>query len=43
VVEPQATLRIYQVSGTWKEALDHGEIEATVTLQEGKLTKSLRW
>jgi serine/threonine-protein kinase len=43
-VPPQATARIYEISGTWKESLGHGEIEATVVIDDaGTLTKTLRW
>jgi hypothetical protein len=43
-VGPQAKVVLHEVSGTWTESRNHGEIEATVTLGDGsKLIKSISW
>ena len=43
-IEPQATVLVHEIAGTWKEAQQHGELTATVMLVEGgKFTKSISW
>jgi hypothetical protein len=43
-VEPQATALVHEITGTWTEAQNRGEIEATITLADGgQFTKSIRW
>jgi eukaryotic-like serine/threonine-protein kinase len=43
-VPPQTTILLHEIRGTWKESLNEGALEATVTLAEGgSLKKTLRW
>jgi tetratricopeptide (TPR) repeat protein len=43
-IAPQTKVVLHEVTGTWNESQNQGELEATVTLVDGsKLIKSLRW
>jgi hypothetical protein len=43
-VGPQTTAVLHEVRGIWNESQNHGEIEATVNLEDGsRLRKTIRW
>jgi tetratricopeptide (TPR) repeat protein len=43
-VGPRSSAVLHEIEGIWKEAQNHGEIEAIVTLGDGgRLTKRVRW
>lgn len=43
-IDPQATALVHEITGTWKETQQHGELTATAMLVDGgKFTKSVSW